>query len=218
MLCRWGDQKDNRRMNGQEKGRLSRLLEWLLVRFYHWNGWKAVSYGPVPDKAVIIAAPHTSNWDFIYYIGLTRHLGIETRFIAKRQLFRWPLGRFMRDMGGVEVNRETGGNYVQSMIDEFARRDQFLLTIAPEGTRKSVGQWKTGFYHIAVGAKVPLIVGMMDYAKKTGGLAMAFMPTGDYAADMARVEEFYRSTTPRHPEKAMKSIMAASVQPFDKAA
>ena len=202
-------------MIGTEKGWLSRLLEWLLVRFYQLNGWKAVTYGPVPAKAVIIAAPHTSNWDFIYYIGLTRHLGIETRFMAKRQLFRWPLGRFMRDMGGVEVNREQGGNYVQSMIEEFNRRDQFLLTIAPEGTRKSVGQWKTGFYHIALVAKVPLIVGKMDYAKKTGGLAMAFMPTGDYAADMARVEEFYRSTTPKHPEKAMKSIMAASVQPFD---
>jgi 1-acyl-sn-glycerol-3-phosphate acyltransferase len=124
----------------------------------------------------------------------------------------------MRDMGGVEVNRQQGGNYVQSMIDEFNRRDEFLLTIAPEGTRKSVGQWRTGFYHIAVGAKVPLIIGMMDYAKKTGGLALAFMPTGDYAADMARVEEFYRNTTPRHPDKTMKSILAASDQRFDKAA
>lgn len=205
-------------MNGMQKGWLSRLLEWLLVQFFQKTGWKAVVHGPVPAKGVIIAAPHTSNWDFVYYIGLTRTLGIETRFMAKKQLFRWPLGRFMRDMGGVEVNREQGGNYVQAMIDEFARSDQLLLTIAPEGTRKSVGKWKTGFYHIAVGAKVPLIVGMMDYARKTGGLAMAFMPSGDYAADMAKVEEFYRSTTPRHPDKAMKSILAASVQPFDQAA
>ena len=186
-------------MHGETKSGLSRVLEWLIVRFYLAMGWKSVAIRPIPRKAVIIAAPHTSNWDFIYYIGLTRDLGIETSFMAKRQLFRWPLGRFMREMGGVEVNREKGGKYVQSMI-------------APEGTRKSVGQWKTGFYHIAVGAQVPLIVGMMDYAKKTGGLALAFMPTGDYAADMARVEEFYRSTTPKHPGKAMKSIMAASVQ------
>ena len=199
-------------MHGETKSGLSRVLEWLIVRFYLAMGWKSVAIRPIPRKAVIIAAPHTSNWDFIYYIGLTRDLGIETSFMAKRQLFRWPLGRFMREMGGVEVNREKGGNYVQSMIDEFNRRDDFLLTIAPEGTRKSVGQWKTGFYHIAVGAQVPLIVGMMDYAKKTGGLALAFMPTGDYAADMARLEEFYRSTTPKHPGKAMKSIMAASVQ------
>jgi 1-acyl-sn-glycerol-3-phosphate acyltransferase len=205
-------------MHGGKKLWLSSLLEWLIVRFYFAMGWKSVAIRPIPKKAIIIAAPHTSNWDFVYYIGLTRDLGIETSFMAKKELFRWPMGRFMRDMGGVEVNRATGGNYVQAMIDEFNRRDEFLLTIAPEGTRKSVGQWKTGFYHIAVGAKVPLIVGMMDYAKKTGGLALAFMPTGDYAADMARVEEFYRSTTPRHPGKAMKSIMAASVQPFDKAA
>lgn len=205
-------------MGGGTKSGLSRLLEWLIVRFYHAMGWKAVAPAVIPKKGIIIAAPHTSNWDFIYYIGLTRDLGIETSFMAKKQLFRWPLGRFMREMGGVEVNRETGGNYVQAMIDEFNRRDEFLLTIAPEGTRKSVGQWKTGFYHIAMGAKVPLIVGMMDYAKKTGGLTMAFMPSGDYAADMARVEEFYRSTTPKHPDKAMKSIVAASVQPFDKAA
>jgi 1-acyl-sn-glycerol-3-phosphate acyltransferase len=205
-------------MQGGTKSVLSRLLEWLLVRFYFAMGWKSIAIRPIPRKAIIIAAPHTSNWDFVYYIGLTRDLGIETSFMAKKELFRWPLGKFMREMGGVEVNRQQGGNYVQAMIDEFNRRDDFLLTIAPEGTRKSVGQWKTGFYHIAVGAKVPLIVGMMDYAKKTGGLALAFMPTGDYAADMARVEEFYQSTTPKHPDKAMKSILAASVQPFDRAA
>ena len=205
-------------MTGATKGLMSRLLEWLLLRFYRGTGWKSVALRPLPRKAVIIAAPHTSNWDFIYYIGLTGDLGLETSFMAKRQLFRWPLGRFMRDVGGVEVNREKSGNYVQSMIDEFNRRDDFLLTIAPEGTRSAVGQWRTGFYHIALGAKVPLIVGMLDYAKKTGGLALAFMPTGDYAADMALVEEFYRSTTPRHPAKTMKSIVNASVQPFEKAA
>jgi 1-acyl-sn-glycerol-3-phosphate acyltransferase len=206
------------RMTAVKKSWLSGLLEWMLLRFFRLMGWKATAVRPIPKKAVIIAAPHTSNWDFVYYIGLTRELGVETSFMAKRQLFRWPLGNFMRQMGGVQVNRESGGNYVQAMIDEFNRRDEFLLTIAPEGTRSAVGQWKTGFYHIALGAKVPLIIGMMDYAKKTGGLGVAFMPTGDYAADMARVEEFYRSTTPRHPDKAMKSIVNASVQSFNKAA
>ena len=205
-------------MTKNAKGGLSRLLEWLMLRFYRGMGWRSVAMGPLPRKAIIIAAPHTSNWDFIYYIGLTRDLDIETSFMAKKELFRWPLGRFMRDVGGVEVNRSKGGNYVQSMIDEFNRRDDFLLTIAPEGTRESVGQWRTGFYHIAVGAKVPLVIGMMDYAQKTGGLGHAFMPTGDYAADMVRVEEFYRSTTARHPEKTMNSIVNASVQSFDKAA
>jgi 1-acyl-sn-glycerol-3-phosphate acyltransferase len=160
----------------------------------------------------------SSGRDFLYFIGLTRDLGIAPSFMAKRQLFQWPLGRFMRDMGGVEINREAGGNYVQAMIDEFARRDEFLLTIAPEGTRRSVAQWRTGFYHIAMGAGVPLIVGMMDYAKKMGGLAQAFMPSGDYAADMTRIEEYYRTTTPRHPHKAMQSILAASDKPYARAA
>jgi 1-acyl-sn-glycerol-3-phosphate acyltransferase len=205
-------------MTDRKKLWLSRGLEALLLRFYRAQGWQAVSHGPIPKKAIIIAAPHTSNWDFLYFIGLTRDLRIAPSFMAKRQLFQWPLGRFMRDMGGVEINREAGGNYVQAMIDEFARRDEFLLTIAPEGTRDSVAQWRTGFYHIAMGAGVPLIVGMMDYAKKMGGLAQAFMPTGDYAADMARIEEYYRNTTPRYPHKAMQSILAASDQPYRRAA
>ncbi|WP_353200573.1 lysophospholipid acyltransferase family protein [Sandarakinorhabdus sp.] len=205
-------------MTDRKKLWLSRRLEGMLLRFYRAQGWQAVSHGSIPKKAIIIAAPHTSNWDFLYFIGLTRDLGIAPSFMAKRQLFQWPLGRFMRDMGGVAINREAGGNYVQAMIDEFARRDEFLLTIAPEGTRSSVAQWRTGFYHIAMGAGVPLIVGMMDYAKKMGGLAQAFMPSGDYAADMMRIEEFYHNTTPRHPHKAMQSILAASEKPYARAA
>jgi 1-acyl-sn-glycerol-3-phosphate acyltransferase len=205
-------------MTDRKKLWLSRRLEGMLLRFYRAQGWQAVSHGSIPKKAIIIAAPHTSNWDFLYFIGLTRDLGIAPSFMAKRQLFQWPLGRFMRDMGGVAINREAGGNYVQAMIDEFARRDEFLLTIAPEGTRSSVAQWRTGFYHIAMGAGVPLIVGRMDYAKKMGGLAQAFMPSGDYAADMMRIEEFYHNTTPRHPHKAMQSILAASDKPYARAA
>ena len=205
-------------MTDRKKLWLSRRLEGMLLRFYRAQGWQAVCHGSIPKKAIIIAAPHTSNWDFLYFIGLTRDLGIAPSFMAKRQLFQWPLGRFMRDMGGVAINREAGGNYVQAMIDEFACRDEFLLTIAPEGTRSSVAQWRTGFYHIAMGAGVPLIVGMMDYAKKMGGLAQAFMPSGDYAADMMRIEEFYHNTTPRHPHKAMQSILAASDKPYARAA
>jgi 1-acyl-sn-glycerol-3-phosphate acyltransferase len=88
-------------MHGETKSGLSRVLEWLIVRFYLAMGWKSVAIRPIPRKAVIIAAPHTSNWDFIYYIGLTRDLGIETSFMAKRQLFRWPLGRRPDDHPGL---------------------------------------------------------------------------------------------------------------------
>jgi 1-acyl-sn-glycerol-3-phosphate acyltransferase len=185
---------------------LSRAVRALIMWLYRRGGWVATGEVPNPRKFVIIAAPHTSNWDFVYYIGLTQTLGITPRFMAKTALFRWPMGNFMLDMGGVPVDRKKGGNYVQAMIDEFAKHDEFMLTIAPEGTRGSVKQWKTGFYHIALGAGVPMVVGMMDYGRKTGGLGPAIWPTGDYEADMAKVAEIYASVTPKHPEKRMASI------------
>ena len=182
---------------------LSRLFRKALVAIYRRHGWSA--HGEVPEqrKFVLIAAPHTSNWDFLYFIGLTEELGIMPHFMAKKSLFRWPWKNFMLDMGGVPVDRGSSQNYVQSMIDEFARRSEFMLTIAPEGTRSGGGRWKTGFYHIAMGAKVPLVVGMMDYAKKNGGLGPAIWPTGDFRADMAKIAALYAQVTPRHPSKIM---------------
>jgi 1-acyl-sn-glycerol-3-phosphate acyltransferase len=191
---------------------VSRAVRSLLTWFFRRQGWTATGVVPEPRRFVIIAAPHTSNWDFIYYIGLTQSLGIKPDFMAKTSLFRWPMRNFMLDMGGVPVDRRKGGNYVQAMIDEFARRKEFMLTIAPEGTRGSVRQWKTGFYHIALGAGVPLVVGMMDYGRKTGGLGPAIWPTGDYEADMKKVAECYATVIPRHPHKQMASITGKDVE------
>jgi 1-acyl-sn-glycerol-3-phosphate acyltransferase len=186
----------------------SRLLRRVLVGMYRRNGWKAFGEIPSSRKFVLIAVPHTSNWDFVYFIGLTQELGITPNFMGKKSLFRWPWTNFMLDMGGVPVARGSNQNYVQQMIDEFARRDEFMLTIAPEGTRGSVQAWKTGFYHIAMGAGVPIVIGMMDYATKTGGLGPAIWPTGDYKADMAKVAEYYRKVTPRYPARGMVDAVA----------
>ncbi|MBK6706816.1 MAG: lysophospholipid acyltransferase family protein [Sphingomonadales bacterium] len=191
---------------------LSRAIRALLMWFYRRQGWTAFGEIPEPRRFIIIAAPHTSNWDFIYYIGLTQTLGIQTRFMAKTTLFRWPMRNFMLDMGGVPVDRKKGGNYVQAMIDEFANRKEFMLTIAPEGTRGAVREWKTGFYHIAMGANIPLVIGTMDYAKKTGGLVTMIWPTGDYQADMAKLAEIYAKVTPRHPGKKMASIAGENAE------
>lgn len=182
---------------------LSRLVRKALVTFYRIRGWKAHGAPPADGRCVIIAAPHTSNWDFLYFIGLTEDIGIQPHFMAKDSLFRWPMGKFMRDMGGVPVVRSSRQNVVDTMAAEFARRDRFMLTIAPEGTRGKVGQWRTGFYHIAMKAGVPLVVGMMDYGTKTGGLGPAIWPTGDYDADMAKIFELYRTVTPKHPTRGM---------------
>jgi 1-acyl-sn-glycerol-3-phosphate acyltransferase len=191
---------------------LSRIFRRALVGIYKRHGWRAHGVVPKPRKFVLIAAPHTSNWDFVYFLGLTDELGIKPHFMAKTTLFRWPFNNFMLDMGGVPVDRSSNKNYVEAMIDEFKRRKEFMLTIAPEGTRGSVKAWKTGFYHIAMGAGVPLVVGMMDYGTKTGGLGPAIWPTGDYKADMGKLAEIYASVTPKHPSNGMKYAIAGDEQ------
>lgn len=187
---------------------LSRLVRWVLLWFYKARGWKAAGTPPADRRCVIIAAPHTSNWDFVNLLGLAGDLGIKVHFMGKRSLWRWPLKRFMTDMGGLPVDRSTSSNAVAAMIEEFRRRKQFMLVIAPEGTRGKVGKWRTGFYHIARGAGVPLVVGMMDYGRRTGGLGETIWPSGDYKADMRLVAEAYRSVTARHPERGIKDFDA----------
>jgi 1-acyl-sn-glycerol-3-phosphate acyltransferase len=184
----------------------SRLVKRALLAFYRINGWKAHGTPPPDGRYVIIAAPHTSNWDFVYFLGLVNELGIDARFIAKDSLFRWPLGRFMRDMGGVPVDRSAKSDMVKAMVAEFATGKPFVLTIAPEGTRSRVGQWRTGFYHIAREAGVPMVVGMMDYGNRTGGLGPAIIPTGDYKADMAKVFAVYSTVTPKHPARGISNL------------
>ncbi len=191
----------------RKPSRMSRLFRRALVGIYHRRGWRAEGVIPEPRKFVIIAAPHTSNWDFVNFIGLTDDLGLTPHFMAKSSLFRWPFRNFLLDMGGVPVDRSASKNYVQQMIDEFNRRKEFMLTVAPEGTRSTVRAWKTGFYHIAMGAGVPLVVGMMDYGTKTGGLGPAIWPTGDYAADMKKVAEIYATVTPKNPANGMSSAV-----------
>lgn len=185
---------------------LSRSLRRIIYWYFKRHGWTAFGEVPSPRKFVLVAAPHTSNWDFVFFIGLTEELGIMPHFMAKNSLFRWPFKRFLFDMGGVSVDRSSRQNYVQQMVDEFAKRDEFMLTIAPEGSRDNISKWKTGFYQIALAAKVPFVIGMMDYGSKNGGLGPAIMPTGDYEADMAEVVKLYRSVVPKHPERAVKSI------------
>ena len=109
----------------------SRLTKRALLAFYRMQGWKATGTPPPGGRYVIIAAPHTSNWDFVYFLGLVNELGIDANFMAKDSLFRWPLGGFMRDMGGISIDRSARKNVVDAMIGEFARRDRFALTIAP---------------------------------------------------------------------------------------
>lgn len=191
----------------QRKGWPARILKRAIVAWFKRQGWSIEGIVPSPRRFVIIAAPHTSNWDFIHFIGGTAQLGLDASFMGKKALFRWPFARIMREMGGIPVDRQSSHNYVAQMIAEFARRDEFMLTIAPEGTRGKVRQWKTGFYHIAMGAKVPMVCGLMDYRRKIVGLGPAIWPTGDYDRDMEQVSAYYRSCTPKHPERGNPGML-----------
>lgn len=189
-----------------QPGLFARFVRWVLIRPYRWGKWTVVGEVPTPRKFVLIAAPHTSNWDFPNFLGLTVDLGIRPYFMGKLSLFRWPLTGFMRQMGGIPVDRRASRDMVQQMVAEFQRRAEFILTVAPEGTRSKTKKWKTGFYHIAMAAKVPMVVGMMDYGRKTGGLGPMIWPTGDFRADMEKVFAVYKNCIPKFPERAVTSL------------
>lgn len=185
-------------------GWLARTIKWALVAFFKRQGWTVEGTAPSPRRFVIIAAPHTSNWDFVYFLGASDALNLNLSFMGKASLFRWPFAGAMRDLGGVAIDRSKSNDVVGAMAAEFARREEFMLTIAPEGTRGQARKWKTGFYNIALKAGVPMVCGMMDYRRKVVGLGPAIMPTGDYERDMIEIARFYSTCTPRHPAQATR--------------
>lgn len=191
------------------KSLMAIIVKRALIWWFRRQNWSVEGTAPIPRKFVVIAAPHTSNWDFVYFIGAADDLNLKLSFMGKNSLFRWPWGRMMRDLGGIPVDRTRSTNMVDAMVEEFSRRAEFMLTIAPEGTRHKVRQWKTGFYHIAQKAGVPMVCGLMDYKRKIVGLGPAIWPSGNYDADMAKIGEYYRQCTPRHPAKGYAGIPGA---------
>ena len=175
---------------------LSRLVRRLLLVLYRWKGWRIEGRAPDVDKFVLLGAPHTSNWDFIFFLGATHELGIRPSFVGKNTLFKWPATNFMLDMGGIPVDRNKRANYVEQVAQAFADHDDLALVIAPEGSRTFKGTWKSGFYHIAMAAGVPIVPAWVNNATMIGGLGEPIMPTGDYAADLAKIAAFYREKRP----------------------
>jgi len=168
----------------------------------HLLGWSLLEPAEKPAKAVIIAYPHTSNWDFLYTMLGNRALGLAARWVAKDTLFRWPLGCLLRSMGGIPVNRRQRSGFVEQMTGEFATRQNFVLALAPEGTRSHTEGWKSGFYRIALAAGVPLALGCVDYAKRQVGVLCYVELSGDMAADIARIADAYAGRQGLRPELA----------------
>ena len=161
--------------------------------FLRLNGWTV--QGQLPPsavKSVLIAAPHTSNWDLPYTLMVAFVLRLNIHWMGKDSLFRWPFGPVMRWLGGIAVNRDKSTNLVAASARAIVQADGPLqLVVPPEGTRGKTRHWKTGFHFIAVEARVPIVLAYLDYHRKVGGLGPLFTPTGDVVADMAAIKRFY---------------------------
>ena len=183
---------------------LMRLLAWVHLKLV---GWKVDRRGiPATGKYMIIAAPHTSNWDFPIGMSLAIHMKLKAYFIGKHSLFKGPAGPVMRWLGGIPLDRSKANNMVEASIQAYENNDGMVFAIAPEGTRSWSPKWKTGFYHIAKGANVPIALAYFDFDKKIGGIGKSFIPSGDLEADMAIIEDFYANITGKNPENYNQDI------------
>lgn len=166
-------------------------------------GWKAE--GALPEgvnKAVFVAAPHTSNWDGPHMIAISWALGLPLHWMGKKELFRFPFRRFLKAVGGVAVDRKNAEGVVEDIAHAIESADGAMyLAIAPSGTRRGKDHIKSGFYRIAQKAHVPIVLGYVDYAKKAGGIGPVLEPTGDMARDMEALRAFYATVAARHPER-----------------
>ena len=169
------------------------ILRTLSVGFLKLAGWKIQgSLPPGAEKSVLIAAPHTSNWDLPYTLMVAFSLRLTVYWMGKEQIFRFPFRGLMMWLGGIPVQREKSNNLVAASVEAIkAASGPLQLVVPPEGTRSKTRYWKTGFYHIAVGAQVPIVMAYMDYEKKISGLGPVFEPTGNIEADMAQIKAFY---------------------------
>jgi 1-acyl-sn-glycerol-3-phosphate acyltransferase len=163
-------------------------------------GWRVRGERPPVDRYVIIAAPHTSNWDMPFMLAFAFIYDIPVRWMGKHTLFKPPFGPFMKLLGGMPIIRDRPGGVVGQMIEAFEENELLVLMVPAEGTRSYVDYWKSGFYHIARGAEVPVVLSYLDFGRKEGGIGPAIEVTGDIHADMDKIRAFYAGKTGLKPE------------------
>ena len=156
--------------------------------------------GSVPPSGILVGAPHTSNWDWVAMLLLTWRDGVQARVLIKRELFRGPLAPLLRATGGIPLDRRNPGETVRALLAEASHDERFLLVLAAEGTRGKGDFWKAGFYRISQQTGLPVTLGFIDGPTRTMGFGPTFHPTGDVAADMNLVREFYADKHGIHPE------------------
>lgn len=175
---------------------LSRIVRRIILAIYRWRGWTLDGHLPDIPKFVIAGAPHTSNWDFVFFTGATAAEGIEPAFMGKHTLFKGVLRNFMLDMGGIPIDRTQRANVVEQVAEEFARRDRLALVIAAEGTRSSKGEWKSGFYNIARAANVPIVPTWVCNTRRIVGFGPAIIPSANYGETLLEIARFMRGKLP----------------------
>lgn len=158
--------------------------------YWRFSRWTPEAQ-PLPARGVLIGAPHTSNWDFVLMVMVSWHIGVQFRFLAKRSVFWPPLGSLMRWLGGIPVDRGVDSGLVRQLVEMAERGEHFILVITPEATRSKVEYWKSGFYRIALGAGLPVVLGFIDRRRMACGVGPHIDLTGDVRADMDRIREFY---------------------------
>jgi len=165
------------------------------------TGWKIQGGLPAGvKKCVLIAAPHTSNWDFLYGSCAWSLFGFNVKYLAKKELFKFPFGIFFKALGGVPVDRSKHTNLVDAMVELVNSKDEIVVLMTPEGTRKKIDHWKTGFYHLAQKANIPIVLGKINYAKKVAIVEKLLIPSGDINKDFEIIREFYKDAVGRNPE------------------
>ncbi|ANQ49344.2 1-acyl-sn-glycerol-3-phosphate acyltransferase [Flammeovirga yaeyamensis] len=188
----------------------------LLFNFFYWlNGWKLnIHHIPVETmkRSVFLAAPHTTNWDAVYMVACMRKIGIKLRFAIKKDWIKFPLNIALSPMGAVGIDRspkvagEKRLSMVEAMANLFETNKELALVIPPEGSRSLREEWKSGFYYVALTAKVPILLAYLDYEKKEGGIIEAFEPTGDIDADMKYITKVYQEFDPKPKFPEMYSL------------
>lgn len=165
-------------------------------------GWKYEGgMPPGVKKCVLVAAPHTSNWDFVVARLVFNFLGANAKMLIKKEAFFWPLGYFLRKMGGIPIDRSKKNNSVDQIAQLFEDHDELIILFTPEGTRKHAPKWKRGFYFASEKANVPIVLGYVDYGKKIGGIRReVFAKTGNMEADIEKIKDFYKPFQGKHPE------------------
>jgi 1-acyl-sn-glycerol-3-phosphate acyltransferase len=180
---------------------LSPILRLIGNTWMRLTGWRVEGKLPDIPKFLLVGAPHTSNWDFVLFLGVVFHLKEDVRYMGKAELFRSPVGWFFYYCGGVPVDRSKSTGLVEQMVEACNRAETFKLTIAPEGTRKYVREWKRGFYHIAKGAGIPLAFAKVDGKQKTVRVGEVFHLTDDIEADMKAIQGAFTGMGGVNPRK-----------------